>query len=45
MKILVNPGPSSWKKELARPVFKTKEINKIVKPILRKVKRSGDKSL
>ncbi|MGM0946642.1 MAG: histidinol dehydrogenase [Bacteroidota bacterium] len=45
MNILVNPAPSTWKKELARPVFKTKEINKIVKPILRKVKRNGDKAL
>ncbi|MFC3414400.1 histidinol dehydrogenase [Algoriphagus hitonicola] len=45
MNILVNPAPSSWKKELARPVFKTKDINKIVKPILRKVKRNGDKAL
>ncbi|WP_297334903.1 histidinol dehydrogenase [Algoriphagus sp.] len=45
MNILVNPAPSTWKKELARPVFKTKDINKIVKPILRKVKRNGDKAL
>ncbi|SHO59746.1 histidinol dehydrogenase [Algoriphagus zhangzhouensis] len=45
MKMLVNPGESSWKKELARPVFKTKAINKIVKPILRKVKKNGDKAL
>ncbi|MDF2158060.1 histidinol dehydrogenase [Algoriphagus sp. CAU 1675] len=45
MKILINPGKETWKKELARPVFKTKQINKIVKPILRKVKRNGDKAL
>lgn len=45
MKILTNPSSKSWKKELARPAFKTKEINKIVKPILRKVKRNGDKAL
>ncbi len=45
MKILINPGKDSWKKELIRPVFKTKQINKIVKPILRKVKRNGDKAL
>jgi len=45
MKILNNPSSKSWKKELARPAFKTKEINKIVKPILRKVKRNGDKAL
>ncbi|WP_026953850.1 histidinol dehydrogenase [Algoriphagus vanfongensis] len=45
MKMLVNPEDSSWKKELARPVFKTKAINKIVKPILRKIKKNGDKAL
>lgn len=45
MKILTNPSSKSWKKELTRPAFKTKEINKIVKPILRKVKRNGDKAL
>ncbi len=45
MKILLNPTKSSWNKELARPVFKTKAINKIVKPILKKVQRSGDKAL
>ena len=45
MKILDNPSKGTWKKQLARPVFKTKQINKIVKPILRKVKRNGDKAL
>jgi histidinol dehydrogenase len=45
MKILDNPDKSTWKKELARPVFKTKAINKVVKPILKKVKRNGDKAL
>ncbi len=45
MKILSNPSKGSWTKELARPVFKTKAINKIVKPILKKVKRNGDKAL
>jgi len=45
MKILDNPDKSSWKKELARPVFKTKAINKVVKPILKKVERNGDKAL
>lgn len=45
MKILKDPSKSSWNKELARPVFKTKAINKIVKPILKKVQRSGDKAL
>jgi histidinol dehydrogenase len=45
MKILKNPTKGSWNTELARPVFKTKAINKIVKPILKKVQRSGDKAL
>lgn len=45
MKVLIDPSAKTWKKELARPTFKAKEINKIVKPILRKVKRNGDKAL
>ncbi|EAZ83225.1 histidinol dehydrogenase [Algoriphagus machipongonensis] len=45
MKILKNPAPETWSKKLARPVQKSKQINKIVKPILRKVRRNGDKSL
>ncbi len=45
MKFLLNPEADIWQKELARPVQKTKAINKIVKPILRKVQRSGDKAL
>lgn len=45
MQLLVNPSPEKWKKELARPVQKTKEINKIVKPILKKVQKNGDKAL
>ncbi|SNS51418.1 histidinol dehydrogenase [Belliella buryatensis] len=45
MKILINPIKSEWKTELARPVQKTKDIEKIVKPIMRKVKRQGDKAL
>jgi len=45
MRILLNPKADIWQKELARPVQKTKAINKIVKPILRKVQRSGDKAL
>jgi histidinol dehydrogenase len=45
MKLLLNPEADIWQKELARPVQKTKAINKIVKPILRKVQRSGDKAL
>ena len=45
MKILNNPNPATWSKELARPIFKTKAISKIVKPIMKKVQRSGDKAL
>ena len=45
MNILVNPEEKVWKKAVERPVLKTKQINKIVKPILRKVKRNGDKAL
>lgn len=45
MKVLVNPSKSTWKKELARPIRKMKEIEKIVKPIMQKVKRQGDKAL
>ncbi len=45
MQLLVNPSPEKWKKQLARPVQKTKEINKIVKPILKKVQNNGDKAL
>lgn len=45
MKVIVNPSKKEWKKELARPVLKIKEIEKIVKPIMRKVERLGDKAL
>lgn len=45
MKVIISPSKKEWKKELARPIHKTKEIEKIIKPIMRKVKRQGDKSL
>ncbi|MEX2594532.1 MAG: histidinol dehydrogenase [Anditalea sp.] len=45
MKVIINPSKKEWKNELARPVQKTKDIEKIVKPIMRKVKRQGDKAL
>lgn len=45
MKTILNPTKSEWKKALKRPVQKTKDIEKIVKPIMRKVKRLGDKAL
>src|SRR5690606_5070976 len=45
MKIIINPPRREWKKELARPIQKGKTIEKIVKPIMRKVRRQGDKAL
>ena len=45
MKVIVNPTKKEWKKALARPVLKIKDIEKIVKPILQKVQRQGDKAL
>ncbi|WP_373494119.1 histidinol dehydrogenase [Aquiflexum sp.] len=45
MKTIYNPTRSEWAKELKRPVQKSKEIGKIVKPIMQKVKRLGDKAL
>lgn len=45
MKTLINPTKEEWGKKLKRPVQKTKDIEKIVKPIMRKVKRTGDKAL
>jgi histidinol dehydrogenase len=45
MKVIINPSKKEWKNELARPVQKIKDIEKIVKPIMRKVKRQGDKAL
>lgn len=45
MKVIVNPTKKEWKKELARPVLKIKDIEKIVKPIMQKVQRQGDKAL
>ena len=45
MKLINNPSRSDWGKALARPVQKSKDIEKIVKPIMRKVKRAGDKAL
>jgi len=45
MKTIINPNKEEWGKKLKRPVQKTKDIEKIVKPIMRKVKRLGDKAL
>lgn len=45
MKTIYNPTKSEWTKALQRPIQKTKAIDKIVKPIMRKVSRMGDKAL
>jgi histidinol dehydrogenase len=45
MKIIKNPEKKEWSKLLKRPVLKEKEIRRIVKPILKKVKEKGDKAL
>lgn len=45
MKIIKNPDKKDWSKLLKRPTIKEKEIKRIVKPILKKVKEKGDKAL
>jgi histidinol dehydrogenase len=45
MKILINPSKKEWKTVIARPAIKDKEINKLIKPIMKKVQRQGDKAL
>ncbi|MFA0963128.1 histidinol dehydrogenase [Roseivirga sp. BDSF3-8] len=45
MKIVENPPRDTWESLLARPVQDHKTIKKIVKPIIRKVERKGDKAL
>lgn len=45
MKIIKNPDKKEWSKLLKRPAIKEKEIRRIVKPILKKVKEKGDKAL
>ncbi len=45
MKVVNNPPPSTWKKLLERPTQKFKQTKKIVSPILKKVKKRGDKAL
>jgi len=45
MKIIKNPDRNKWPKLLKRPAIKGKEIKRIVKPILKKVKEKGDKAL
>lgn len=45
MKLVIHPERSEWEELLSRPAFKFKKVEKIVKPILKKVKRQGDKAL
>lgn len=45
MKQAVNPAPEEWKELLQRPVIDLRKIEKIVQPIMEKVKRNGDKAL
>lgn len=45
MEIINNPERNEWEKLLQRPTRKQKKISKIVAPILKKVKRNGDKAL
>jgi len=45
MKLVIHPELSEWDELLSRPAFKFKKVEKIVKPILKKVKRQGDKAL
>ncbi len=45
MRLVIHPERSEWEELLSRPAFKFKKVEKIVKPILKKVKRQGDKAL
>jgi histidinol dehydrogenase len=45
MKVVQNPDRESWPALVQRPVKDFKEIKKIVKPIIKKVKQKGDKAL
>ncbi len=45
MKVVNNPPPSNWKELLERPTQKFKQTKKIVSPILKKVRKRGDKAL
>lgn len=45
MKTVLNPPKSDLPVYLKRPIFDSSKIEKIVKPILEKVKRGGDKAL
>ena len=45
MKTISNPSSQEWDQYLQRPVFDASRIEKIVKPILEKVARGGDRAL
>ncbi|QCK14710.1 histidinol dehydrogenase [Mangrovivirga cuniculi] len=45
MKIIKNPSRSNWKEILARPTSDISEMEKVVKPILEEIKKSGDTGL
>lgn len=45
MKIVKNPDKKEWVELIKRPVKDFKKIEEIVKPILKKVKKKGDKAL
>ncbi|MGB5930938.1 MAG: histidinol dehydrogenase [Cyclobacteriaceae bacterium] len=40
-----NPARETWETLLARPAHDRKTVKKVIKPIIRKVKRKGDKAL
>jgi len=45
MKIIKYPERKDWAKLLKRPAIKRKAVKKIVKPIIKKVRKQGDKAL
>lgn len=45
MKVIIHPQPQDWEKFLTRPVQKFKKVEEIIIPILKKVKKKGDKAL
>ena len=45
MKLIISPKQEELESILSRPVMELKNIKKIVKPILKKVKKKGDAAL
>ena len=45
MRVVIHPERSEWEELLSRPAFKFKKVEQIIKPILKKVRRQGDKAL